>query len=58
MGQQIYSGDFNFPGDEKLPGTNNSTPFVVVGDGSFRLHRHILDLQLDKTEQKLFLITG
>lgn len=42
MGQQIYSGDFNFPGDEKLPGTNNSTPFVVVGDGAFRLHRHIM----------------
>ncbi|XP_025191561.1 uncharacterized protein LOC112591838, partial [Melanaphis sacchari] len=28
--------------DEKLPDTNNSTPFVVVGDGAFRLHRHIM----------------
>jgi len=35
-------GDFNFPGDKKLPDTNNSTPFVVVGDRTFRLHRHFM----------------
>jgi len=42
MGQQIYSGDFNFPEDEKLPGTDNSTPFVIVGDEAFRLHKNIM----------------
>lgn len=42
MGQQINSGDFNFPGDEILPGTNNSTPFVIVGDETFRLHRNTI----------------
>lgn len=42
MGQQIYSGNFNFPSDEKLPGSDNSTPFVIVGDEAFRIHRHIM----------------
>lgn len=42
MGQQIYSGDFNFSEDEKLPGTDNSTPFVIVGEEAFRLHKNTM----------------
>lgn len=42
MGQQIYSGNFNLPDDEKLPGADISTPFVIVGDEAFRLHKNIM----------------
>lgn len=42
MGQLIYFGDFNFPEDGKLPGTNNSKQFVIVGIEAFRLHRNIM----------------
>jgi len=42
MGKQIYSGHFNFPEDETLPGTNCTTPYVIVGDEAFRLSKNIL----------------
>lgn len=42
MGQKIYSGDFNFPEDETLPGSDTYTPFVIVGDEAFRLHKNIM----------------
>ncbi|KAG8234001.1 hypothetical protein J437_LFUL013919 [Ladona fulva] len=39
MGKQVLSGNI-FPPDERLPDLNKVVPYVIVGDETFRLHKH------------------
>ena len=42
MGQQIRSGNFNFPSDKALPGSDVTIPHVIVGDEAFRLTKNCM----------------
>ncbi|KAF0710602.1 protein ANTAGONIST OF LIKE HETEROCHROMATIN PROTEIN 1-like, partial [Aphis craccivora] len=42
MGKQILNGSFGFPEDSTLPVSSIVVPHVIVGDGAFRLHKHIM----------------
>jgi len=40
MGKQVLNGSFGFP--NTLPGSNIVVPHVIVADGAFRPHTHIM----------------
>ena len=42
MGRKIRSGDFNFPTDKPLPGSDVTIPHVIIGDEAFRLTKNCM----------------
>ncbi|XP_055535890.1 uncharacterized protein LOC129724763 [Wyeomyia smithii] len=42
MGKRFQNGTFAMPEDAPLPGTNQSAPFVVVGDEAFPLKTYLM----------------
>lgn len=48
MGKQVLNGSFGFPNDSTLPGSNIVVPNVIVADGAFRLHTHIIKPYIKK----------
>lgn len=42
LGKAILNGEFKFPPNKCLAGTNDSLPHVIVGDEAFPLNKHVM----------------